>query len=55
VPEPLGGAQHDYDLAARNAREALITHLDALAAMTPAQVRKDRQDKFRKIGAFKEP
>jgi acetyl-CoA carboxylase carboxyl transferase subunit alpha len=54
VAEPLGGAQHDYDLAARNARAAIIKHLDDLTAMTPAQVRKDRQDKFRKIGAVKD-
>jgi acetyl-CoA carboxylase carboxyl transferase subunit alpha len=53
VEEPLGGAHHDYDTAARQAKEAIVKYLDELALLSPEQVRKDRQDKFRKIGAFR--
>jgi len=53
VEEPLGGAHHDYDTAARQAKEAVVKYLDELALLSPEQVRKDRQDKFRKIGAFR--
>jgi acetyl-CoA carboxylase carboxyl transferase subunit alpha len=53
VEEPLGGAQHDYNLAARLVKEAIIKHLNQLAGLTREQLRQDRQNKFRKIGAYK--
>jgi acetyl-CoA carboxylase carboxyl transferase subunit alpha len=54
ISEPLGGAHHDYDLTARNLKEAILRHLRELARMSPQQLRQDRQSKFRKIGAFVE-
>lgn len=54
VPEPLGGAHHDYDVAAKNAKEGVIRQLEKLIKLTPDEIRTDRQKKFREIGAFVE-
>jgi acetyl-CoA carboxylase carboxyl transferase subunit alpha len=54
IPEPLGGAHHDYESTAGNLRDAIIRHIRDLQRLTRAQLRHDRQAKFRKIGAFVE-
>ncbi len=54
IAEPLGGAHHDYDVAAGNLKKAIIKHLEKLMAMSGDAVRADRQKKFREIGAFHE-
>lgn len=54
IVEPLGGAHQDYDVAAKNLREGIIRHLLDLSRLAPADLRKDRQNKFRKFGAFVE-
>lgn len=54
IPEPLGGAHHDYDMIARNLKEAILRHVRDLSRMSPDQIRADRQNKFRKIGSFVE-
>ena len=54
IEEPLGGAHHNFDLAAKNTKAAIIKHIRELLQMTPEEVRSDRQNKFRAIGAFVE-
>lgn len=54
IEEPLGGAHHDMDMAAANVKAALTRELRSLLALSPAEIRKDRQNKYRKIGAFVE-
>lgn len=54
VKEPLGGAHHDYDAVAQTVKEALLKHIRELSAKSPADLMKDRQTKFRKLGAFVE-
>ncbi|MBC8000849.1 MAG: acetyl-CoA carboxylase carboxyltransferase subunit alpha [Leptolyngbya sp.] len=54
IPEPLGGAHHDYDVSAANTKKAIIKQLDNLTKMSGADVRADIQKKFRQIGAFVE-
>ncbi len=54
VPEPLGGAHRDWDLAAENLRRALHESLDALRAQTPAELRNGRYEKFRAMGRWRE-
>jgi acetyl-CoA carboxylase carboxyl transferase subunit alpha len=51
VEEPLGGAHHDYDFVAAKLKQALIGQLEQLSKFGPAEIRADRQAKFRKIGA----
>ena len=54
ISEPLGGAHHDYDVAAGNLKKAIIKQLEKLVPMGGDEVRADRQKKFRDIGAFHE-
>jgi len=54
ISEPLGGAHHDYDVAAENLKKAIIKQLEKLTKMQGEEVRADRQKKFREIGAFHE-
>jgi acetyl-CoA carboxylase carboxyl transferase subunit alpha len=55
IGEPLGGAHHDYDLAASTLKEAIIRNLDELVKMSPTEIRRHRQSKFRNIGSFIDP
>ncbi|HEY9788398.1 MAG TPA: acetyl-CoA carboxylase carboxyltransferase subunit alpha [Candidatus Obscuribacterales bacterium] len=54
IDEPLGGAHHDYDVAAENAKRAIIQQLEELSKHSAEEIRRDRQNKFRRIGAFAE-
>jgi acetyl-CoA carboxylase carboxyl transferase subunit alpha len=50
IPEPAGGAHHDYDLAARHLDEALWPALEQIMAMPQADRLERRYGKFRRIG-----
>ncbi len=52
VPEPEGGAHHNYDQAADALRETLRTALADLSKMTPEELIDHRYEKFRKMGNF---
>ncbi|HUB80174.1 MAG TPA: acetyl-CoA carboxylase carboxyltransferase subunit alpha [Bryobacteraceae bacterium] len=52
VPEPVGGAQEDYDAAATNLRRQLLASLENLAYLSPAELVEHRYQKFRKMGNF---
>jgi acetyl-CoA carboxylase carboxyl transferase subunit alpha len=54
IPEPLGGAHHDYDVTANNLRDAVAKHLRQLKQLSRTELRKDRQNKYRQLGAFLE-
>ena len=54
VPEPPGGAHTDPDAAAEALGRALESHLAELAPLEPAELIRQRADKFRKIGRFAE-
>jgi acetyl-CoA carboxylase carboxyl transferase subunit alpha len=53
ISEPLGGAHHDYLTAAENLKKAIVGQMTELMKLSPEQVRKDRQDKFRRFGSFR--
>ncbi|MBP9091642.1 acetyl-CoA carboxylase carboxyltransferase subunit alpha [bacterium] len=53
ISEPLGGAHHDYQAAAENLKKAIVGQMTDLLKLSPEQVRKDRQDKFRRFGSFR--
>lgn len=50
IDEPLGGAHHNFDLAADNLKKALSRHLKELLKLSKEEVRQDRKNKFRQIG-----
>jgi len=54
IPEPLGGAHHDHEQAAKNLGEAVARHLRELADVPMDQLLGRRYDKFRAMGVFAE-
>ncbi len=54
VPEPPGGAHRGQAEAIRALGEAVERHLAALDSLTPAQIRADRYDRFRRLGAVED-
>ena len=52
IPEPLGGAQHDYRQTAENIRAALLTQLADLQQYSTNELLEKRYQKFRNIGKF---
>jgi acetyl-CoA carboxylase carboxyl transferase subunit alpha len=54
VPEPVGGAHTDPDIAAENLKSHLLKHLSELSALPVAERLKKRYEKFRAHGRFLE-
>lgn len=54
IPEPLGGAHRDPAAAADSLREALERHLAALSELSVDELLEARQQKYRRIGVFRE-
>jgi len=54
IPEPQGGAHHDYAQAAANLKKTLLKAIDELAKASYQELVKARYLKFRKMGIFKE-
>jgi acetyl-CoA carboxylase carboxyl transferase subunit alpha len=52
VDEPPGGAHQDHDAAARLVDRAIFEQLSALSTLGPEQLRDDRYERFRRLGAF---
>ena len=50
VPEPLGGAHRDPEKAGKVLGEAIAAALAEFDGRTPAEIRKQRQDRFLEIG-----
>lgn len=50
IPEPLGGAQRDQELAIENVGKAIDRHLQELLEMDGGTLRAERQEKFLEIG-----
>ena len=52
IPEPLGGAHHNYQQAAGNLKAALVRNLNELRKLSPDQLVEQRYEKFRNIGVY---
>ena len=52
VPEPPGGAQNDWDAAARLLQESLKDALDDLEGVSGEELVRSRRAKFRGMGVF---
>lgn len=52
IPEPLGGAHHNHEEAAKNLKAAILKHLDTLAPLSQEQLVSERFEKFRAVGKF---
>jgi len=52
IPEPLGGAHRDVKTMAARVSDTLGTHFLQLQQLSPATLLKQREAKFRSLGAF---
>ncbi len=52
IPEVEGGAHYNPSLTSQCLIAAIKKHLSELQKLTPSEVKNDRQDKIRKMGAF---
>lgn len=54
IAEPLGGAHTDHKLMAETLKATVINSLNEMESMSATELKNDRYDKFRKMGAFTE-
>jgi acetyl-CoA carboxylase carboxyl transferase subunit alpha len=54
LPEPLGGAHHDWQVVSETIAAALADELDRLSALSREAVKADRYQKFRSFGRYKD-
>lgn len=52
IPEPMGGAHHDYAVSACNLQHALYRHITDLKQLSPEELLAKRYQKFRTFGPF---
>jgi len=54
IPEPIGGAHLDYELAAANLQSALLANLELLRKRPKDRLLSERYEKFRQMGQMLE-
>lgn len=54
IPEPDGGAQWDYDLAAQNVKKYILDAISELKKLSPEELMNQRIEKFNKMGHWEE-
>ncbi len=54
IPEPPGGAHNDHASAALTVKEEILKAIDELKELPTDQLLKERLDKFRKMGVYRE-
>jgi acetyl-CoA carboxylase carboxyl transferase subunit alpha len=52
IPEPLGGAHMDHELAAQNMKDHILPHLKKLLRTPVGTLTRNRYRKFRRMGEF---
>lgn len=53
IAEPIGGAHHDHAAAAMALREEVSQHLQQLQTLAPADLLRQRYEKFRQYGDWR--
>ena len=52
IPEPMGGAHQDHEVAAENFKKAAVKHIKELSRLSVNQLLTQRYEKFRRVGEF---
>ena len=52
IKEPVGGAHHDCALMCENMKQTILSALEELDKCSSEELKKNRYDKYRKMGAF---
>lgn len=54
IKEPLGGAHYDHEITAKNLSDTILTALKELSKKSGENLKKERYEKFRKMGVVQE-
>ncbi len=54
IKEPVGGAHSNYEFMAEEMKRTILASFDELSKLSKAELKSQRYDKFRKMGAFLE-
>lgn len=54
IKEPLGGAHNDYELVCDEMKKTILQNIDELSKLSVSELKSQRYEKFRKMGAFVE-
>lgn len=54
IPEPIGGAHCDWEITSNNIKNQLMASIEELSKYSGDKIKKDKYEKFRKIGVFVE-
>lgn len=54
IKEPLGGAHNNYELVCEEMKKTIKTNIEELSKLSASELKTQRYDKFRKMGAFLE-
>lgn len=54
IPEPTGGAHYDWNIISNNLKDQIVTSINELSKHSGDKIKKDKYDKFRKMGFFSE-
>lgn len=54
IKEPIGGAHHDYKLICSEMKQTILSAIDDLSKLSPDELKTQRYNKYRKMGAFLE-
>ncbi len=54
IPEPLGGAHYDREMVANSLKQQVLTGIEELSRLSAEELKKDKYEKFRKMGVFSE-
>lgn len=54
IKEPLGGAHNDYELVCSEMKKTILESIEELSKYSAPELKSQRYDKFRKMGAFLE-
>lgn len=54
IKEPLGGAHNDYELVCSEMKKTILESIEELSKYSVPELKSQRYDKFRKMGAFLE-
>lgn len=54
IKEPVGGAHYDWDITAQELKNTVLASINELSKMSGQELKKDRHEKFRRMGVFVE-
>lgn len=52
IKEPVGGAHTNYEEISANMKKTILDSLDELSKLSKEELKSQRYNKFRKMGAF---